>query len=140
MAILAALAALGFAIPAVGAEPLSAEGSADHRFDLERSAIAADRAFSEAGKELWQIRRRIMAAETRLQAPTTARSDRKNLAEALKEFHEERQRREAVLERLEAERDAAHARLGDYLADYLASPPAAAPAVAPTRASFTGPH
>jgi hypothetical protein len=118
---------------------LARYAAGERLFELERAAIAASYVASDAAKELWRVKRRIMQVETLRISTSTPAAQRADLARELKALLDEKSELESALDGLQKRKDLADSELMRYR-DGLAAQ--AAPddrAAGPTRASYERP-
>jgi hypothetical protein len=99
-----------------------AEGAQLFRF--ERATIAAAQARSDVLKDFWEVKRRIMEAETRRAASSTPRGERAMLASEIRTLERERAALEADIARLSKARAEAERQLGAFRESLAAPRPA----------------
>lgn len=103
--------------------------------ELDREAIAASQAASDAMKDLWQVKRRIMEVDTRRISSVTSRAERTELNVELKSLQAEKDAIESEMANLAAAKSAAAERLASYRSE-ISSNIAAAGALDATKASY----
>lgn len=89
-----------------------AEG--ERMFELQRAAGAVANEAADARKELWRVKRRIMEIETARISTSTPAAERAQLGRDLKSLFDEKAALEVEVEKLEARKAEADARVAEY--------------------------
>lgn len=117
---------------------LARHSEGERLFSLERAVIAASFGASDANKELWRVKRRIMQVETMRISTSTPSAERAEHARELKSLFDEKAERERELDLWQARKDQAEAELEIFRRGLAPYADGAGP-TPPTETSFEPP-